>query len=198
MVRLRLTGRGNKESNIEQRTQEKFGELCELVNDLMVIAEDHPLEKALGDLLLRKQKSIATAESCTGGYIAHLMTSIPGSSSYYKGSVIAYDNQIKHDLLEVDSEVLTEFGAVSKETVSSMLNGLLSSLKTDYGMAVSGIMGPDGGTAEKPVGTVWIAVGSKEKQITQSFHFRFDRQRNIQMTAANALLMMFKFISSES
>jgi nicotinamide-nucleotide amidase len=198
MVRLRLTGNGNKNSNIEKITDAKFSELCELVKDILVVAEDHPLEKALGDLLRLKGKTIATAESCSGGYIAHLLTSIPGSSVYYKGSVVAYDNEVKNEVLRVDKEILTQYGAVSSETVSAMLIGLLANIKADYGIAVSGIMGPEGGSTNKPVGTVWVAVGSKEKQITRSFYFRFDRQRNIQLTAANALLMMFKFIQSES
>ena len=198
MVRLRLTGNGNKNSNIEKITDAKFSELCELVKDILVVAEDHPLEKALGDLLRLKGKTIATAESCSGGYIAHLLTSIPGSSVYYKGSVVAYDNEVKNEVLRVDKEILTQYGAVSSETVSAMLIGLLANIKADYGIAVSGIMGPEGGSTNKPVGTVWVAVGSKEKQLTRSFHFRFDRQRNIQLTAANALLMMFKFIQSES
>ena len=198
MVRLRLTGTGTIKNNIEQRTEEQFLQLQQLVADIMVVASDHPLEKAVGDFLLKTQKSMATAESCSGGYIAHLITSIAGSSAYYKGSVVAYDNMIKQALLNVDENILIQTGAVSSETVSAMLSGLLTQIHSDYGIAVSGIMGPDGGTPEKPVGTVWIAVGSKEKQITQSFHFRFDRQRNIQLTAANALLMLFKFIRAEN
>lgn len=198
MVRLRLTGNGNKNSNIEKITDVKFSELCDLVKDILVVAEDHPLEKALGDLLHLKGKTIATAESCSGGYIAHLLTSIPGSSAYYKGSVVAYDNEVKNEVLKVDAAILAQHGAVSSETVSAMLIGLLNNIKADYGITVSGIMGPDGGTTDKPVGTVWVAIGSLGKQITKSFHFRFDRQRNIQLTAANALLMMFKFIQSES
>lgn len=198
MVRLRLTGRGDKNSDIEKITVHKFNELCDLVNDLMVVDEDHPLEKALGDLLRSRGKTIATAESCSGGYIAHLLTAFPGSSAYYKGSVVAYDNQVKNNVLNVDASILDVHGAVSSETVSSMLKGLLKLIQSNYGIAVSGIMGPDGGTQEKPVGTVWVAVGSSEKQITQSFNFRFDRQRNIQLTAANALLMMLRFIQSES
>jgi nicotinamide-nucleotide amidase len=198
MVRLRLTGTGDKNSNIETLTANKFNELCDLVKDLLVVTEDHPLEKAIGDILHNKGKTIATAESCSGGYIAHLLTSIPGSSSYYKGSVVAYDNHVKNEVLEVDQQILNEYGAVSSETVVSMLQGLLANIKADYGIAVSGIMGPDGGTPDKPVGTVWVAIGSRDKQITQSFHLRFDRQRNIQLTAANALLLMFKFIQSES
>lgn len=197
MVRLRLTVIGKKEDHPEAEIDEKFGELQKLLRDILVIAEDAPLEKALGDLLLEKKKTIATAESCSGGYIAHLLTSIPGSSEYYKGSIIAYNNTIKEKLLNVESATLNIHGAVSSETVSEMLDGLLKSTDADYGIAVSGIMGPGGGTDKKPVGTVWIAVGSAEKHTTTSFHFRFDRQRNIHLTAANAMLIMWKFIRSD-
>lgn len=194
MVRLRLTVMGNKDAGLESLIDTKFKELQELLNDIVVIAEDAPLEKALGDLLLQKNKTIATAESCSGGYIAHLLTSIAGSSAYYKGSVVAYDYSIKEKLLGVSQATLLQHGAVSKETVSEMLNGLLACTEADFGIAVSGIMGPAGGTEEKPVGTVWVAVGTAEKHQTHNFHFRFDRQRNIQLTAANAMLLMWKFI----
>jgi nicotinamide-nucleotide amidase len=197
MVRLRLTIMGSKNAGLESMIEQKFVELQELLKDIVVITEDAPLEKALSNLLIQKGKSLATAESCTGGYIAHLLTSMPGASAYFKGSVIAYDNSIKQKLLDVTSTTLHNHGAVSKEAVSEMLQGLLSSTEADYGIAVSGIMGPAGGTEEKPVGTVWIAVGSKNQPITTSFHFRFDRQRNIQLTAANAMLLMWKFIHSD-
>jgi nicotinamide-nucleotide amidase len=197
MVRLRLTVMGPKNTGLLPLIEKKFGELQELLKDIVVITEDAPLEKALGDELIQKGKTLATAESCTGGYIAHLLTSLAGSSAYYKGSVIAYDNSIKQKLLGVNNATLEHHGAVSKETVTEMLQGLLSSTGAGYGIAVSGIMGPGGGTEEKPVGTVWIAVGSQTDQNTASFHFRFDRQRNIQLTAANALLLMWKFMRSD-
>jgi nicotinamide-nucleotide amidase len=198
MVRLRLTGKGQQGSDIEKMVDHKFIELQQLVKEWLVIESDEPMEKALGDLLIQKNKTIATAESCTGGYLAHLLTSIPGSSAYYKGSVIAYDNKVKEEILQVRNNTLKEYGAVSSETVLEMLQGLLAKMGTDYGIAVSGIMGPAGGSEDKPTGTVWIAFGSAEKQRTISFHFRFDRQRNIQLTAVHGLLNLFKFIQSES
>ena len=105
---------------------------------------------------------MGTAESCTGGYIAHLITSVPGSSAYYKGSVVSYANEVKENILGVQHETL-EHGAVSEETVKEMVKGAIEKLNVDYAVATSGIMGPDGGTEEKPVGTVWIAAGNKEK-----------------------------------
>jgi nicotinamide-nucleotide amidase len=130
------------------------------------------------------------AESCTGGYISHLITSIAGSSSYYLGGVVSYDNSIKEDILSVSNHTLAENGAVSEETVKEMANGVRAVMKTDYAVAVSGIMGPGGGTETKPVGTVWIAVANQEKTATKQFNFRFDRKRNIDLTATSALNML--------
>ena len=145
-------------------------------------------------LLSQKNKTLATAESCTGGYIAHLITGIPGSSSFYKGTIVSYDNAVKTSLLKVPEDMLAQNGAVSEPVVVQMVKGILQNIPTDYAIAVSGIMGPDGGSADKPVGTVWIAVGNAQKQMTQQLHFRFNRQRNIQLTAVNAMNLMRKFI----
>jgi nicotinamide-nucleotide amidase len=159
------------------------------------------MEKVIGKLLSARNETMSTAESCTGGYIAHLITSIPGSSKYFKGSVVSYDNEVKENVLNVSDETLQTFGAVSEETVKEMLKGALDVLKTNYAIAVSGIMGPDGGSAEKPVGTVWIAVGSKSfdklRIETQKLNLRFDRMRNIQITSMNALNLLRKLILSE-
>ncbi|HEX6180910.1 MAG TPA: CinA family protein, partial [Chitinophagaceae bacterium] len=144
------------------------------------------------------KQTTGTAESCTGGYIAHLLTMDAGASSNFKGSVVSYDNEIKTNLLGVPKETLESVGAVSEETVTQMVRGALDVLKTDYVLATSGIMGPDGGSENKPVGTVWIAVGNKEKIVTQKFHFRFDRLRNIELTAQNALNLLRKFIIENS
>lgn len=137
---------------------------------------------------------MGTAESCTGGYIAHLITSIPGSSAYYKGSVISYANDIKTGLLGVSSDTIRDTGAVSEDTVIQMIKGAIDRLGVDYALATSGIMGPGGGSPEKPVGTTWIAVGNRKKNQTQKFQFRYDRERNITHTAQQALNMLRKFI----
>ena len=160
----------------------------------MVTNEDEPIEKTTGRILEANNKTMCTAESCTGGYIAHLITSIPGSSAFYKGSVVSYANEIKKDLLGVEAETLQRVGAVSEEVVIQMAKGALAAMKTDYAIAVSGIMGPDGGSAEKPVGTVWVAIGSNQKVEAHKLSFRFDRMRNIQLTTANALNLLRKFI----
>jgi PncC family amidohydrolase len=199
MVKLRLTAQGNKKEELEKELAPYFENLQSLVKEYLVSDEDEGLEMVIGKILKAKNKTMATAESCTGGYIAHLVTSVPGSSAYFKGSVVSYSNEVKENLLGVKHETLETFGAVSEETVKEMLKGALETLKTDYVVAVSGIMGPDGGTEEKPVGTVWIAVGNKKKPDsyrveTLKLNLRFDRQRNIGMTAANALNFLRKFI----
>ncbi|MBS1666093.1 MAG: competence/damage-inducible protein A [Bacteroidetes bacterium] len=194
MVRLRLTGSGDQKNKLNEEIEKLFLGLKKRVADWMVVDEDKPLQQVVGDLLKQKKQSIGTAESCTGGYIAHLLTSIPGSSEYYKGSVVSYAYETKENVLHVDAQTLATVGAVSEETVLQMAKGALALLNTDYIIATSGIMGPDGGTPEKPVGTVWIAAGNKEKLLAQKFYFRFDRQRNIELTSNNALNMIRKFI----
>jgi nicotinamide-nucleotide amidase len=163
----------------------------------MVTNEDEPMESILGKLLIKKNKKMCTAESCTGGYIAHVITSVPGSSAFYDGSVVTYSYQAKEDLLQVDHKTLLEKGAVSEEVVIEMAKGALHHIGSDYVIAVSGIMGPGGGMPGKPVGTVWIAVGDKEKISAKKLHFRFERQLNIQLTAVNALNLLRLFILDE-
>jgi nicotinamide-nucleotide amidase len=198
MVKLRLTAKGNSKAEVETEIQPYFEKLQDLVKEYLVTNEDEGLEIVVGKILKAKNKTMGTAESCTGGYIAHLITSVAGSSAYYKGSVVSYDNTVKENLLGVQHETLMSAGAVSKETVIQMANGAVQTLKVDYAVATSGIMGPDGGSEDKPVGTVWIAVASKEKTETLKLNLRFDRQRNIAMTAANALNFLRKFILSDA
>ncbi len=198
MVRLRLTASGQDKKTTEKEIDNYFETLQTQVAEFLVTNEDEPIEKVVAKLLLKHNKTVGTAESCTGGYISHLITSIPGSSEYYKGSVIAYAYDAKENLLSVDKEVLLGKGAVSEEVVTQMVKGAVKNLDVDYAIAVSGIMGPGGATPDKPVGTVWIGVGNKEKVLAQRMHFRFDRARNIQLTAVNALNMLRKFIIAES
>jgi nicotinamide-nucleotide amidase len=194
MVRLRLTIHGEDPAALDAELQKQFDTLKGLVAEWMAIDVDISMQEAVGRLLLSKGKTLATAESCTGGYIAHLITSIAGSSHYYKGSVVSYDNAVKINTLHVSPEILKTDGAVSEATVRQMIQGALALLDTDFAVATSGIMGPDGGTPEKPVGTVWVAVGNRQNIVTQKFSFRFDRTRNIELTATNALNLLRKFI----
>lgn len=194
MVRLRLTGTGNNKHVLDAELDALFTTLQQLTAAYLVTNEDIPLDLAIGKLLLQKNATIATAESCTGGYIAHLLSQHAGASAYYKGSIVSYANQVKQDVLQVTDETLNTVGAVSEETVIQMATHARTLLKTDYTIAVSGIMGPTGGTDTKPVGTVWVAVAGASKTATTLLQFRFDRLRNIQLTAINAINFARKFI----
>jgi nicotinamide-nucleotide amidase len=194
MVKLRLTARGNNKDEVEKELSPYFNELQSLVKEYLVSNEDEGLETVIGKILKAKGCTMGTAESCTGGYIAHLITTVPGSSDYYNGTIVSYSNDMKKNLLGVSGETIKNHGAVSEETVREMVKGTLSALRVDYALATSGIMGPGGGSEEKPVGTVWIAGGKKERTETLQLHLRFDRQRNIAMTAGNALNFLRKFI----
>jgi nicotinamide-nucleotide amidase len=198
MVKLRLTSSGPLKEALENEINPYFEKLQELVKNYLVANEDESLEIVIGKVLKAKEKTMGTAESCTGGYIASLVTSIPGCSDYYKGSIVSYANEIKENVLGVNHQTLTDYGAVSKETVTEMVKGAINTLDVDYILATSGIMGPDGGSEEKPVGTVWIGVGNKDKTETLLLNLRFDRERNIAMTAANALNFLRKFILTNS
>ncbi|MDZ4810407.1 MAG: nicotinamide-nucleotide amidohydrolase family protein [Bacteroidota bacterium] len=198
MVKLRLTSQGNNKDEVEKEVAPYFEQLQELVKEFLVTNKDVGLEVVIGQLLKAKGKTMATAESCTGGYIAHLITSIAGSSAYYKGSIVSYANEVKENVLGVKHDTLISEGAVSEETVKQMVSGAINELNVDFALATSGIMGPDGGTDEKPAGTVWIAAGNKEKVETLKLNLRFDRQRNITITANNALNFLRKFILANS
>jgi len=197
MVRLRLSATGPDKDALESEIGQQFEKLKSIVSQYLVTGIDEPMEKVLGKLLMAKGKTVCTAESCTGGYIAHLLTSIPGSSAFFDGGVISYSYKAKEDLLQVDKATLESAGAVSEKIVVQMARGALKNLGSGYVIAVSGIMGPGGGLPGKPAGTVWIAVGNSEKLEAHQLHFRFDRMRNIQLTAVNALNLLRKFILAE-
>lgn len=148
------------------------------------------LNADLGDLLRRRRLTVATAESCTGGLIAHLITQIPGSSDYFLGSVVSYSNDLKEKILGVPGELIARHGAVSREVASRMLRGVLDVTGADVGMATTGIAGPSGGSEEKPVGMVWIAAGRADDHIVREFRFSFDRQRNKMIFAKTALFLL--------
>ncbi len=194
MVKLRLTAKGDDKEKMEKELDEKFSVLKVLVNEWLVTDKDENLATVVTKILKERKKTIGTAESCTGGYIAHLITSNPGSSVGYKGSIISYANDVKENILGVTDKTLRTVGAVSEETVIQMVKGAIEKLNVDFAVATSGIMGPDGGTDEKPVGTVWIAAGNKGKVETAKLAFRFDRERNIEMTSHTALNFLRKFI----
>ena len=190
MVRLRLTASGDDKKLLTEEINVHVEAFKQKVKDYLVIDEDLPIHSLIGRLLKDRGQTVSTAESCTGGYIAHLITSIPGASAYFKGSVVSYDNSVKTSVLDVSETTLATFGAVSEETVIQMAKRVREIMQTDYSIAVSGIMGPDGGTVEKPVGKVWIAIANKQEITTKSFDLRYNRERNIELTAINALNLL--------
>ncbi len=198
MVRLRLSAWGTDIEILNKDLDNQFNELKNNVLEHLVTDKDDPMEVVVGNLLKQKKQTIATAESCTGGYIAHLLSKHAGSSLFYTGSIISYANIIKEQFLDVSHETLTTVGAVSKEAVTRMAIAVREKMNSDYAIAVSGIMGPGGATEEKSVGLVWIAVASNNQVIAKDFQFRFDRERNISLTAVNALNMIRTMIVDNS
>lgn len=192
LVRLRLTGKGDDETIVKNQVEEEVASLLKIIPEYIYGFDNDTLEVIIGDLLQKKSATLATAESCTGGYIAHLITSIPGSSRYYKGSIIAYSNEIKENELGVHRESLIKSGAVSEEVVKDMAISIREKFNTDYAVATSGIAGPDGGTPEKPVGTIWIAIATPEKTVAYRYLFGEERGRNIRKAALQALNLLRK------
>ncbi len=190
MVRLRLTGKSDNATSLNSQLDQLFEQLKEKVKDFLVTDKDEPLEVVVGRLLKDQNHTVATAESCTGGYIGHLLSKHAGSSSFFTGSVVSYDNRIKTEFLDVPTSILQTVGAVSKEAVEQMAVAIRSKMKTDFGISVSGIMGPSGQTDEKPLGMVWIGVSNKEKVVSKVFYLRFDRQKNIEVTANQAINLL--------
>lgn len=194
IVRLRLTGIGDDMDMIRDLLDEETEKLRNIIPDAIFAFKDTTIENVVHDLMLKKGNSLSTAESCTGGRISGMITSIPGSSGYYKGSVIAYANEIKINELGVDAQVIEKKGAVSMEVVEQMARGIREKYRSDYGIATSGIAGPSGGNDEKPVGTTWIAVCSQEKCYSKQFFFGEHRGRNIEKTSITALNMLRKIV----
>ncbi len=196
-VRLRLTVQHTSWAEAETLVTTLSRQMENLVHPYVYGYDDEPLPLAIGKLLLNKGLSIATAESCTGGYLSHLITSIPGASRYYSGSIVAYQNDLKKRLLGVDEQILAEYGAVSEETVQAMCRGLLKVIPADLAVAISGIAGPEGGTPDKPVGTICLAVANQEKIVSKRVLFNKNRDINIQYAAYYALNMVLKFLQAE-
>ena len=192
IIRLRLTARGDNKESLKALLDQHFNELKTLTTEYAFTDEDIEIEEVVGRLLTKAGKTLATAESCTGGYVAHLITSVPGSSRYFQGSLVSYSNDIKRDLLNVREDNLKRRGAVSEQVVSDMALNAMGLFDVDYTIATSGIAGPDGGTKEKPVGTVWIAVATPVRLTTREFHFgsRTGRKQIIERAARAALNML--------
>jgi nicotinamide-nucleotide amidase len=194
IIKLRLTGTGEDHDVLSGIVNDQASKLYQVIPEFIYGEDEESLESVIGKLLISENKTLSTAESCTGGEIAHLITSVAGSSAYYKGSVIAYSNSIKTQLLGVQDYIITKHGAVSENTVREMAIGIRSLLNTDYALATTGIAGPDGGSENKPLGTVWMAVASEKGIVTEKRVFGNDRITNIRRFSLAALNLLRKQI----
>lgn len=196
-VRLRLSIYGGMREDQEARIENELKGLHAILGDIIYSDKDDTLESAIGEILKATGKTLSTAESCTGGMISSLVTSVPGSSEYFLGSVTSYANSVKENVLGVPSKIIEEYGAVSSECVSAMAEGVRRLTGSDYSVATSGIAGPGGGSDQKPVGAVWIGVSSHMGTETFSLRFNSDRKRNIERFSSSALHILLKRIKNE-
>ena len=194
IIKLRLTGTGKEKELVVNQISQQVDNLYKTIPEYIYGENEDSLEMVIGKLLKEKKQTLCTAESCTGGEIAHLITSIPGSSAYYKGSIVAYSNTVKTDLLKVPDELISIYGAVSKEVVIHLADETRRLLGADYCVATSGIAGPDGGSDQKPVGTLWMAVSSDKKTIAENRIFGTEREANIKRFSLAALNLLRKHI----
>ncbi|MEI6752596.1 MAG: competence/damage-inducible protein A [Paludibacter sp.] len=194
IVKLRLSGISDDMLALEFAINQQIDKLHQILGNAIVAFEDLPMEKIVSEILKSKGLTLSTAESCTGGNIAHQLTLIPGSSEFFKGSVVAYSNDIKSGVLGVSAEDIESQGAVSQTVVEQMAKGIRKLMNTDFAIATSGIAGPSGGTPNKPVGTVWISVCSADTLISQEFRFGSLREQNIIRSTQAALLMLKEII----
>jgi nicotinamide-nucleotide amidase len=195
MVKLRLTARGSNRSQLESAVSQYAGQIKTELKDILFGEKADRLEQLIGIQLKNAGATLSTAESCTGGYIASKITSVPGSSAYFLGSVVAYDNEIKKNWLGVPASDIEAHGAVSEQVVVAMAEGVKEKMGTTFSIATSGVAGPDGGTPEKPVGTVWIAVSGPEGTLAKKFQFGSHRERNIKKSGLMALDILRKMLT---
>lgn len=196
-VRLRLSAVGPDEQSLKAEIDIYAQQIIERAKKYIAAEDDVALEKAILDLMKVNQLTLSTAESCTGGYISHLLTQHAGSSAVFAGGAVAYSYDLKESVLGVKHQTLTEFGAVSEQTVKEMAIGAITHFKTDYSIAVSGIAGPDGGLPGKPVGTVWIAIASKNAVVAKLFTFSNKRIQNIERSATAALTLLLNLLKQD-
>jgi nicotinamide-nucleotide amidase len=197
-LKLRLTANGSDLESEKMQVQKLIDDLLPLIKEYHYGYDDETLEVTIGKLLKEKKATLAIAESCTGGYIAHKITSVPGSSAYFNGAITPYQNAMKMKLLDVKEQTLIDHGAVSKETVTAMAQNVRQKFDADYGLATSGIAGPDGGTREKPVGTIWIACSSAKGTITKKLQLTKDRDVNIRLTSVMALHLLYQRLAKNN
>lgn len=197
MLRLRLTARGTDKITLETDINTSLKGLYSLVGEYIMGEDAESLAEIVAQTMKNNTKTLAVAESCTGGAIASSITSMAGASEYFKGCVVAYSNEVKRKILGVKAETLAKYGAVSEETVKEMVSGVISNMDTDYAVATTGIAGPGGGSKDKPVGTVWIAVASKTEIHTQKMLFGDDRLRTIERTVNQTFANLLRLLNKE-
>ncbi len=197
-VKLRLTTSGNDLEELQKAVDVQIGKLKQYAGKYIYGYDSDTIQSAVGKLLNTKNETISTAESCTGGYLAHLITSVPGSSAYYKGSVISYTEEIKQEELGVKSSTLKDYGVVSEQTAIEMAEGIRNKFGTTYGLATTGVAGPDGGTEEKPVGTVWIALATPTGTQAKLLSLTKDRMLNIKASSKSALAFAWQTFRQNS
>ena len=196
-VKMRLTSSGTDKAAIHREFDHLVEQLRQYADKYIYGFGDLEIEQVVGEMLKEQQLKIGTAESCTGGYLAHMLTKVPGSSSYYQGSIIAYANHVKEAQLGVDRALIEQHGAVSEEVVAAMAKGVCYKLGVDIGLATSGIAGPDGGTEDKPVGTIWLAVASGGQVETKLLKLFKDRDLNIKMTAISSIALLWRILQNK-
>ena len=190
MIRLRLSVFGNNMQEMETLTVKEIEKLRLILGSHILSENDEQILEIVARMLTERKQTVATAESCTGGNIARMLTSISGSSAYFKGSVVAYSNDIKEKMLRVNSRYLKQYGAVSERVVTQMADNVRQLMSADYGIATSGIAGPTGGTTDKPVGTIWIAAATATQTVAKLLHYGNNRENNIQRTSTAALNLL--------
>jgi len=196
-VRLRLTAVGTDEEKLKKEVDAEIEKVLPLIGSSVFGFDNDDLEVAIGKELKKQGLTVSAAESCTGGYISHMFTKVAGSSAYFIGSVVSYDNSVKINVLGVNAEIIAQHGAVSEETVTQMAEGARKLMKTDFAIATSGIAGPDGGTPEKPVGTLWIACAMEGRTIAKKVQMTNQRDTNIQYGSVVALNLLRKMMNGD-
>ena len=197
MVKLRLTARGSDFELLQSDTQALVDEILPTIKKYVYGFDSDEIEEVIGKMLTSRGMQLAIAESCTGGFLSHKITSVPGSSGWYAGSIVPYTNELKTKLLQVDKEIIKEHGAVSEQVVLALAKNVRKNLDADVAVSISGVAGPGGGTEEKPVGTVWIGYADSTKEVARKFQFTKDRVLNINYTAVAALNMIRIYLDKD-
>jgi len=194
-VKLRLTAKGDDASALKKLVQDQINLVLPIAQKYIYGYDKTSFEEAIGTLLIQKNKSIAFAESCSGGYVQHKITKVRGSSKYFRGGIVPYHNDLKIDMLGVKQETIEQHGAVSEECIIEMANRVREKFNADIGAASSGVAGPDGGTEEKPVGTIWIAYADGKQTVTKKLQLTQNRMLNIELTEISVLNLVRKSLA---